>query len=237
MLSVYKNRNYDSGKLTIFDTFQTDGCTRVTMKNIQGRYTCTFWITGEQIIIFIQNTCFTEQNFVCWWRLSKCVRILQNGMCIDKNEVDNIVDSIYPNEMEIKDTTECSTYASYLDLLLKVDTTGNITTQLYVKWYDFNFNFPYLCSNIPSSSAYCVYIVQLIWYWKRTSFSSKHSTNKQFDITRVSTISFAGSFLQALWLLQRYCLPIWLFFGTNTVRYVSHQSLGGSWHTDADFGW
>jgi hypothetical protein len=66
-----------------------------------------------------------------------------------------------PNELEIKDTTECSTSASYLDVILKLDTSGKITTQLYDKRDDFNFsivNFPYLCSNIPASPAYGVYI-------------------------------------------------------------------------------
>jgi hypothetical protein len=39
------------------------------------------------------------------------------------------VDSIYPSELEIKDTTECSTSASYLDLLWKLDTNSKLTTQ------------------------------------------------------------------------------------------------------------
>jgi hypothetical protein len=71
----------------------------------------------------------------------------------------------YPNELEIKDTKECSISASYLDMLLKLDTNSKITIQLYDRWYDFNFsivNFPYLCSNIPASPAYGLYILQLI---------------------------------------------------------------------------
>jgi hypothetical protein len=69
------------------------------------------------------------------------------------------VDSIYPNELEIKDTTECSSYASYLNtcISLKLDTNGKLTTQLYHKRDDFSFsivNCPlYLCSNIPISPA------------------------------------------------------------------------------------
>jgi hypothetical protein len=42
---------------------------------------------------------------------------------------------------------ESSTSASYLDVLLKLDTDGKITTQLYDKREDFTFsivNFPYL---------------------------------------------------------------------------------------------
>jgi hypothetical protein len=62
---------------------------------------------------------------------------------------------------------QSSTSAWYLDVLLKLDTNGKITTQLYDKRNDFNFsivNFPYLCSNIPASPAYGVYISQLIRY-------------------------------------------------------------------------
>jgi hypothetical protein len=48
--------------------------------------------------------------------------------------------SIYPNELEMKDTTECSTSALYLDVLLKIDTNGKLATQLYDKqtgWFQF----------------------------------------------------------------------------------------------------
>jgi hypothetical protein len=44
---------------------------------------------------------------------------------------------------------------------------GRLTTSLYDKRYDFDFaivNFPFLCSNIPLSPAYGVYIPQLIRY-------------------------------------------------------------------------
>ena len=57
--------------------------------------------------------------------------------------------------------------ASYLDILLNIDSNGRLTTTLYDKRDDFNFaiiNFPYLCSNIPLSPAYGVYISQLIRY-------------------------------------------------------------------------
>ena len=80
--------------------------------------------------------------------------------------------SIYPNELEIKDTTESSMSASYLDILLNIDINGKLTTQLYDKRGDFSFyivNFPYLGSNIPSSAAYGVYVSQLIRYARACS--------------------------------------------------------------------
>ena len=55
--------------------------------------------------------------------------------------------------------TESNT--SYLDLLLSIGRNGQLCTSLYDKRDDFNFlmtNFPFLSSNIPSSSAYGVFI-------------------------------------------------------------------------------
>jgi hypothetical protein len=80
----------------------------------------------------------------------------------------------YPSELEIKDTTESSTSASYLDVLLYIIADGKLTTQLYVKRDDFSFtivNFPYIhvCSNIPLSPAQRVYISQLIRYARACS--------------------------------------------------------------------
>ena len=56
---------------------------------------------------------------------------------------------------------------SYLDLLLSIESDGQLRTSLYDKRDDFNFhitNFPSLSSNIPSSQAYGVFISQLIRY-------------------------------------------------------------------------
>ena len=65
------------------------------------------------------------------------------------------------------DTPESNTSASYLDLLLSIESDGQLRTSLYDKRDDFNFhitNFPFLSSNIPSSPAYGVFISQLIRY-------------------------------------------------------------------------
>jgi hypothetical protein len=87
------------------------------------------------------------------------------AMSID--QFHSYVDSIYRSELEIKNTTESSTSASYLDILLNINADGKLTTQLYDKRDDFSFtivNFPYICSNIPLSPAYKVYISQLMRY-------------------------------------------------------------------------
>ena len=73
----------------------------------------------------------------------------------------------------LKDTTDSTTSASYLDLLLSIGRDGiKLHTSIYDKRDDFNFhitNFPFLSSNIPSSSAYGVFISQLIRYARSCS--------------------------------------------------------------------
>jgi hypothetical protein len=70
---------------------------------------------------------------------------IDDVLSINNNQIYTYVDLIYPseleiknNEFEIKNTTECFT-SSYLDILMKLDTNGKLTTQLYDKQDDFNF--------------------------------------------------------------------------------------------------
>ena len=79
---------------------------------------------------------------------------------------------MHPPELEIKDTTESNTSASYLDLLLTMGRDGQLHTSLYDKRDNFNFhftNFPFLSSNILSSPAYGVFNSQLIRYARARS--------------------------------------------------------------------
>jgi hypothetical protein len=66
---------------------------------------------------------------------------------------------IYPEDFEIKDTTESDKSASYLDILLDIDSNGRLTTTLCDKRDDFDF-----AIDIPHSPAYGVYISHLIQY-------------------------------------------------------------------------
>ena len=79
---------------------------------------------------------------------------------------------IYPPELEVKETTYTASSVSFFDLYLEFDDSGQISTKVYDKRYDFNFkiiNFPNMCSNIPASPAYGVYISQFIRYARASS--------------------------------------------------------------------
>ena len=79
---------------------------------------------------------------------------------------------IYPPELEAKETTDTASSATFLDLYLEFNESGQLSTKIYDKRDDFNFkiiNFPNVCSIIPASPAYGVYISQLIRYARASS--------------------------------------------------------------------
>jgi hypothetical protein len=63
----------------------------------------------------------------------------------------DFVDRIYPIDLEINDTTDTDSSASYLDLHLEIDNEGRLRTKLYDKRDYFNFpivNFPVYISQL-----------------------------------------------------------------------------------------
>ena len=98
-------------------------------------------------------------------RFNFTYRYIVDVLSINNPEFENYLGQMYPVELEIKDTTESNTSASYLDLLLSIGRDSQLHTSIYDKRDDFNFhitNVPFLSSNIPTSPAYGVFISQLI---------------------------------------------------------------------------
>ena len=92
-------------------------------------------------------------------------RYIDDVLSLSNTKFEDHLHLIYPNELEIKNTTDTQKSASYLDLYIQIDKNGHLNTKLYDKRDDFNFqivNFPFLSSNIPASPAYGVYMSQLI---------------------------------------------------------------------------
>ena len=130
------------------------------------------WLTYSYEAEFIQTLIKSgkrhlAKSFNFTYRYIDDVLSLNNPLFID------YINDIYPAELEIKDTTEGHSHSSYLDLSLSFSQTNHLQVKLYDKRDDFNFhivNFPFLCSNIPLSPAYGVYISQIIRYARACSF-------------------------------------------------------------------
>ena len=98
------------------------------------------------------------------------------------------ISDIYPKELTISETTECTSIASYLDLLFIRDKSNNITTKLYDKRDAFGFHivsFPFMSSNIPSAPANGVYASQLIHYARCCSNYSDFLLRHRALVTRL----------------------------------------------------
>ena len=120
---------------------------------------------------FIQSLLTTGKKQLASWFNFTYRYIDDVLLSINNPEFENYLGQMYPAELGIKDTTESTTSASNLDLLLSIGRDGHLHTSIYDKRDDFNFhitNFTFLSSNIPSSPAYSVFISQLIYIYINT---------------------------------------------------------------------
>ena len=62
-------------------------------------------------------------------------RYIDDVLSINNHNFHNYVHLIYPDELEIKDTTESDRCVSYLDILLNIDSDGRLTTTVYQVFY------------------------------------------------------------------------------------------------------
>ena len=92
-------------------------------------------------------------------------RYIDDVLSLNNSKFGDFVDRIYPTELEIKYTTDTARCASYMDIYLEIDNEERLRTKHYDKRDYFNFfivNFPFIGSNIPTATAYGVFICQLI---------------------------------------------------------------------------
>ena len=98
-------------------------------------------------------------------------RYLDDLLNIDNIYFDQMVDRIYPTELQLNRANSSDTEAPFLDLNLCIS-NGTVSTKIYDKRDDFDFdivNFPFLDGDFPRRSSYGVYISQLIRFARASS--------------------------------------------------------------------
>jgi hypothetical protein len=109
-------------------------------------------MTFQEIMIIATGPCIANPY-----------RYIDDVLSINNSRFAAFLPFIYPTELEAKETTDKASSASFLDLYLEFDDSGQLSTKMYDKRDDFNFkiiNFPNMCSNIPASPASGVCISQ-----------------------------------------------------------------------------
>ena len=115
-------------------------------------------------------------------------RYIDDLISFNNKRFKEFISDIYPKELTISETTESTSIASYLDLLLIRDKSNNISTKSYDKRDAFGFhivNFPFMSSNIPSAPVYGVYPSQLIRYARCCSNYSDFLLRHRALVTRL----------------------------------------------------
>ena len=90
-------------------------------------------------------------------------RYLEDLLNIDNIYFDQMVDRIYPTELQLNRANSSDTKTPFLDLKLCIS-NGTVSTRIYDKRDDFDFdivNFPFLDGDDPRRTSYGVYISQL----------------------------------------------------------------------------
>ena len=96
-------------------------------------------------------------------------RYLDDLLNIDNIYFDQMVDRIYPTELQLNKANSSDTEAPFLDLNLCIS-NGTVSIKIYDKRDDFDIvNFPFLDDNVPRRTSYGVYISQLIRFARASS--------------------------------------------------------------------
>ena len=84
-------------------------------------------------------------------KISLSYRYIDDLISFNNKRFKEFIPDIYPKELTVYETTEYTSFASYLDVLFTRDKNSNITTKLYDKRDTFGFhivNFPLLCQAV-----------------------------------------------------------------------------------------
>ena len=98
-------------------------------------------------------------------------RYLDDLLNIDNIYFDQMVDRVYPTELQLNRANSSDTEVPFLDLNLCIS-NGTVSTKIYDKRDDFDFdivNFPFLDGDVPRRTSYGVYISQLIRFARASS--------------------------------------------------------------------
>ena len=96
-------------------------------------------------------------------------RYLDDLLNIDNIYFDQMMDRIYPRELQLNRTNSSDTEALFLDLNLCIS-NGTVSTKIYDKRDDFDIvNFPFLDGDVPRHTSYGVHISKLIRFARASS--------------------------------------------------------------------
>ena len=108
-------------------------------------------------------------------------RYLDDLLNIGNPYFEEMVNQIYPPELQLNEANTSDTEAPFLDLHLSIS-NGFVSSKIYDKGDDFDFdivNFPFLDGDVPRRPSYGVYIAQLIRFARVCSHVDDFNTRNK----------------------------------------------------------
>ena len=109
-------------------------------------------------------------------------RYLDNILSINNVYFDNMASQIHPSELPLNKANSSDTEAAFLDLHLSIS-NDIVSTKIYNKRDNFDFeivNFLFLDGDVPHSTSYGVFILQLIRFARASSHYADFNTRNKF---------------------------------------------------------
>ena len=135
-----------------------------------------------------------EQDMTKGVSFGNTFRYIDDLFSGDNDSFEEYISSIYPSELESKDTTMASNEVCYLDTRIKQeDDSTPYHISMYEKRDDVDFrivNFPHIDSNIPANPAYGIYISQLVRYARICTCKADFLQSRHVFIGKVSNLHF-----------------------------------------------
>ena len=110
-------------------------------------------------------------------------RYLDDLLNIDNPYFEEMVNQIYPPDLQLNKANTSDTEAPFLDLHLSIS-NGFVSSKIYDKRDDFDFdivNFPFLDVDVPHCTSYGVYISQLIRFARVCSCVEDFNARYKFN--------------------------------------------------------
>ena len=190
------------------------------------------WLAAGQWFSAGNSGFLHQENWPSWYNWNSVWSGVKpnNPNRFQEETQSTILDSVrqyYDTELEVKETTDTASSASFLDLYLEFDDSGQLSTKIYDKRDDFNFkiiNFPNMCSNIPASPAYGAYISQLIRYSRVSSnysdFLKRHLHLRKRLLDQAMQKFALFDFLKSLYSIPRSSRNIFRLCRSGTKRCI-----------------
>ena len=137
-------------------------------------------------------------------------RYLDDLLNIDNIEFDQMVDRIYPTELQLNIANSSDTEAPFLDLNLCIS-NGTVSTKIYDKRDDFDFdivNLPFMDGDVPRRTSYGEYISQLIRFARASSNLNDFNYRNKTLTAKLLRQGFSKFYRRHSALLEKYSVSL-----------------------------